>query len=89
MSLIEEYNERLEDPDDEISDSDQKKYDAAAHRYNFHHGTGTADLNDTEVLDMINEKKNEGYSYSQIWNILEGVVSDETKEYYLRAAFSE
>lgn len=89
LSLIEEYNERLEDPDDEISDSDQKKYDAAAHRYNFHHGTGTADLNDTEVLDMINEKKNEGYSYSQIWNILEGVVSDETKEYYLRAAFSE
>nr|DAG81744.1 MAG TPA: hypothetical protein [Caudoviricetes sp.] len=89
LSLIEEYNERLEDPDDEISDSDQKKYDAAAHRYNFHHGTGTADLNDTKVLDMINEKKNEGYSYSQIWNILEGVVSDETKEYYLRAAFSE
>lgn len=89
LSLIEEYNERLEDPDDEISDSDQKKYDTAAHRYNFYHGTGTADLNDTEVLDMINEKKNEGYSYSQIWDILEGVVSDETKEYYLRAAFSE
>lgn len=89
LSLIEEYNERLEDPDDEISDSDQKKYDAAAHRYNFHHGTGTADLNDTEVLDMINEKKNEGYSYTQIWDTLEGAVSDETKEYYLRAAFSE
>ena len=89
LSLIEEYNERLEDPDDEISDSDQKKYNAAAHRYNFHHGTGTADLNDTEVLDMINEKKNEGYSYTQIWDILEGAVSDETKEYYLRAAFSE
>ena len=79
----------MDDPDDTISASDQKKYNRATRRYNFYHGTGTADLNDTEVLDMINEKKNEGYSYSQIWDILEGVVSDETKEYYLRAAFSE
>ena len=79
----------MDDPDDTISASDQKKYNRATRRYNFYHGTGTADLNDTEVLDMINEKKNEGYSYSQIWNFLEGVVSDETKEYYLRAAFSE
>ena len=89
LSLIEEYNDRMDDPDDTISASDQKKYNRATRRYNFYHGTGTADLNDTEVLDMINEKKNEGYSYSQIWDILEGVVSDETKEYYLRAAFSE
>ena len=89
LSLIEEYNDRMDDPDDTISASDQKKYNRATRRYNFYHGTGTADLNDTEVLDMINEKKNEGYSYTQIWDILEGAVSDETKEYYLRAAFSE
>lgn len=89
LSLIEEYNDRMDDPDDTISASDQKKYNRATRRYNFYHGTGTADLNDTEVLDMINEKKNEGYSYTQIWDTLEGAVSDETKEYYLRAAFSE
>ena len=87
MSLIEEYNDRMNDPDDTISAADQKKYNRAARRYNFYHGTGTADLNNKEVLDAINEYKNQGYTYTQIWEGLGDSMSDESKEYYLRAAF--
>ncbi len=87
LSLIEEYNDRMNDPDDTISPADQKKYNRAARRYNFYHGTGTADLNNNEVLDAINEYKNQGYSYTQIWEGLGDSMSDESKVYYLRAAF--
>lgn len=87
LSLIEEYNDRMNDPDDTISAADQKKYNRAARRYNFYHGTGTADLNNKEVLDAINEYKNQGYTYTQIWEGLGDSMSDESKEYYLRAAF--
>lgn len=47
-----------------------------------------ADLNDKEVLGYINDMKNQGYGYSQIWEAFGDSVSDESKEYYLRAAFS-
>lgn len=87
LSLIEEYNDRMDDPDDTISAADQKKYNRAARRYNFYHGTGTADLNNKEVLDVINDMKGQGYSYTQIWEGLGDSMSDESKEYYLRAAF--
>ncbi len=87
LSLIEEYNDRMNDPDDTISAADQKRYNRAARRYNFYHGTGTADLNNKEVLDAINEYKNQGYTYTQIWEGLGDSMSDESKEYYLRAAF--
>lgn len=87
LSLIEEYNDRMNDPDDTISAADQKKYNRAARRYNFYHGTGTADLNNKDVLDAINEYKNQGYTYTQIWEGLGDSMSDESKEYYLRAAF--
>lgn len=88
LSLIDEYNDRMDDPDDTISSADQKKYNRATRRYNFYHGTGTADLNDKEVLGYINDMKNQGYGYSQIWEALGDSISDESKEYYLRAAFS-
>lgn len=87
LNLIDEYNERMDDPDDTISAADQKKYNKATRRYNYYHQTGTADLANTDVLDLINEYKNQGYSYTQIWESLGDAMSDESKVYYLRAAF--
>ncbi len=89
LATLREYNERMDDPDDTISATDQRRYNKAARRYNYYHGTGTADLTSKDVLAEINKYKNMGYSYEDIWNALGDAVSDETKEYYLRAAYSE
>ena len=89
LATLREYKERMDDPDDTISATDQRRYNKAARRYNYYHGTGTADLNSKDVLKAINDYKNKGYSYEEIWNGLGDAISDETKEYYLRAAFSE
>ncbi len=90
LADLREYNERMDDPEDTISETDQRRYNKAARRYNYYHGTGSANLNSTDALALINKYKNAGKTYTEIWNAIpDSIMSDETKEYYLRAAFSE
>lgn len=90
LAAIKEYQERMDDPNDTITAAEQKRYNRASRRYIYHHPeAGGAELNNKEVLAAINEAKNKGRSYTWLWEHLPASMSDETKEVYLRAAFSE